>query len=122
MSDSREQLKAVLQDLINDRPEDATETIHDYIVAKTQELAGLTEAAQVKAYKIKLPAGCKKTEDGIFGREEGDDSFIQNQSVVTVEYVELKGSTLYVYPAFADEYSEKTAAKLQTAFDRWCSK
>ena len=44
MSDPKEQLKAMLQDLINDRPEQATVTIHDYIVAKTQSLAGLTDA------------------------------------------------------------------------------
>jgi hypothetical protein len=41
MSDPREQLKAMLQDLINDRPEQAEVTIHDYIVAKTQQIAGL---------------------------------------------------------------------------------
>ena len=41
MSDPREQLKAMLQDLINDRPEQAEVTIHDYIVAKTQSIAGL---------------------------------------------------------------------------------
>jgi hypothetical protein len=40
MSDPREQLKSMLQDLINDRPEQASATIHDYIVAKTQALAG----------------------------------------------------------------------------------
>lgn len=49
MSDPKEQLKSMLQDLINDRPEQATVTIHDYIVAKTQQLAGLGqgEAASV---------------------------------------------------------------------------
>lgn len=45
MSDPKEQLKTMLQDLINDRPEQATVTIHDYIVAKTQQLAGLGQAA-----------------------------------------------------------------------------
>lgn len=43
MSDPKEQLKAMLQDLINDRPEQAEVTIHDYIVAKTQDLAGLSQ-------------------------------------------------------------------------------
>jgi hypothetical protein len=46
MSDPKEQLKAMLQDLINDRPEQAEVTIHDYIVAKTQELAGLTQSPE----------------------------------------------------------------------------
>lgn len=43
MSDPREQLKSMLQDLINDRPEQAEVTIHNYIVAKTQQMAGLTQ-------------------------------------------------------------------------------
>jgi hypothetical protein len=37
-------LKQVIQDLINDRTEQAQVSIHDYIVAKTQEVAGLSEA------------------------------------------------------------------------------
>jgi hypothetical protein len=45
MSDPKDQLKAMLQDLINDRTEQATVTIHDYIVTKTQQLAGLGQAA-----------------------------------------------------------------------------
>jgi hypothetical protein len=44
MSDPKEQLKSMLQDLINDRTEQATVTIHDYVVAKTQQLAGLSPA------------------------------------------------------------------------------
>lgn len=43
MSDPKEQLKSMLQDLINDRQEQATVTIHDYLVAKTQALAGFTQ-------------------------------------------------------------------------------
>jgi hypothetical protein len=50
-------LKQVIQDLINDRAEQAQVSIHDYIVAKTQEVAGLTEAA---AKKMAYP-GCKVT-------------------------------------------------------------
>lgn len=45
--DPRESLKSMLQDLINDRPEQAEVTIHDYIVAKTQQMAGLGVAAPV---------------------------------------------------------------------------
>jgi hypothetical protein len=44
MSDQTEQLKAMLQDLINDRPEQAEVAIHNYIVDKTQALAGLAPA------------------------------------------------------------------------------
>ena len=39
--DPRESLKSMLQDLINDRPEQAEVTIHNYIVSKTQQMAGL---------------------------------------------------------------------------------
>jgi hypothetical protein len=35
-----EQLKAMLQDIINDRHDQATVTLHDYFVAKTREVAG----------------------------------------------------------------------------------
>ena len=45
MSDPKDQLKSMLQDLINDRQEQATVTIHDYLVAKTQSLAGFTQPA-----------------------------------------------------------------------------
>ena len=48
MSDPREQLKSMLQDLINDRQEQATVTIHDYLVAKTQQMAGLAGEPQVE--------------------------------------------------------------------------
>jgi hypothetical protein len=37
-------LKSVIQDLINDRTEQAQVSIHQYIVTKTQEVAGLQEA------------------------------------------------------------------------------
>lgn len=47
MSDHKEHLKNMLQDLINDRPEQATATIHDYIVAKTQQAAGLSDVAEL---------------------------------------------------------------------------
>lgn len=40
MSDPRDTLKTMLQDLINDRTEQAEVTIHNYLVAKTQAIAG----------------------------------------------------------------------------------
>lgn len=48
MSDPREQLKSMLQDLINDRPEQAEVTIHNYIVAKTQQMAGLAQSSDTE--------------------------------------------------------------------------
>lgn len=47
MSDHKEVLKSMLQDLINDRTEQATVTIHDYIVNKTQQLTGLNAEVPV---------------------------------------------------------------------------
>lgn len=44
MSDPRDQLKAMLQDLINNKEETADVRLHDYVVAKTQELMGLGNA------------------------------------------------------------------------------
>lgn len=82
---------------------------------------GLNEAKNVKAFKLKVPSYCTATEDEIFGEEDGDDSFIQNQNIVTVEYVDLKGKTLYVYPLYGDANDENTWKKLQSAFDEWCS-
>jgi hypothetical protein len=38
MSDSKQQLTNIVLDLINDRQEQARVAIHDYIVAKTQEV------------------------------------------------------------------------------------
>ena len=40
----KEALKAMLQDIINDRHEEAAVALHSYIVGKTQETVGLTEA------------------------------------------------------------------------------
>lgn len=41
-------LKSVIQDLINDRAEQAQVSIHQYIVGKTQQVAGLAEAKAPK--------------------------------------------------------------------------
>lgn len=41
-----EVLKSMLQDIINDRQEQATVTMHDYFVAKTREVTGLAQAAE----------------------------------------------------------------------------
>ncbi len=43
--DHKETLKAMLQDIINGKEEQASVTMHDYFVAKTREVAGLSQAA-----------------------------------------------------------------------------
>jgi len=40
---NKETLKAMLQDIINDRQEQAAVTMHEYFVAKTREVTGLVE-------------------------------------------------------------------------------
>jgi len=48
--DHKEQLKAMLQDIINGKEEQASVTMHDYFVAKTRDVAGLAaEAAEPDA-------------------------------------------------------------------------
>lgn len=39
--DHKEQLKSMLQSIINGKEEEAAVTMHDYFVAKTREVAGL---------------------------------------------------------------------------------
>ena len=41
---TKEVLKTMLQDIINDRQEQAAVTMHDYFVAKTREVAGLGDS------------------------------------------------------------------------------
>ena len=43
MADHKETLKSMLQDIINDRQEQASVTMHDYFVAKTREVTGLAD-------------------------------------------------------------------------------
>ena len=44
--DQKEMLKGMLQDVINDRMEQASVTMHDYFVAKTREVTGLATATE----------------------------------------------------------------------------
>lgn len=46
MSTPQEQLKSMLQDLINDKTEQADVTLHNYIVAKTQAVAGFSDPVE----------------------------------------------------------------------------
>lgn len=74
----------------------------------------LTEA-KVKAYKLTVPKG--------FTEAKADD-FIENQEIVTVEYFDLKGDTMYVYPHFEllDPNYTGVQEKLQKALNRFIAK
>ena len=50
-------LKQVVQDLINDRTEQAEVALHEYIVGKTQQVAGLAEASLTEGIGRKPSAG-----------------------------------------------------------------
>lgn len=43
---SKEILKSMLQDIINDRQEDASVKLHDYMVIKNRSVIGVTEASR----------------------------------------------------------------------------
>lgn len=50
--DNKELLKSMLQDVINDRMEQAEVTMHNYFVSKTREVTGLgstSEGAETEA-------------------------------------------------------------------------
>lgn len=42
----QEALKSMLQDVINDRMEQASVTMHDYFVSKTREVTGLAKSQE----------------------------------------------------------------------------
>ena len=43
MADHSELLKSMLQDIINDRQDNASVTMHDYFVSKTREVTGMSQ-------------------------------------------------------------------------------
>jgi hypothetical protein len=47
MAEHAETLKAMLQDFINGKEEQAAVTMHDYFVAKTKDVAGLVQGQDV---------------------------------------------------------------------------
>jgi hypothetical protein len=49
MANHSDALKSMLQDIINDRTEQASVTMHDYFVAKTREVTGLAGQSEVEA-------------------------------------------------------------------------
>jgi hypothetical protein len=43
--DRKEELKSMLQDLINDKPEQASLSLHNYLTDKIKEVAGTAQVA-----------------------------------------------------------------------------
>jgi len=53
---NKEHLKTMIQDLIQDRPEQAEVALHSYLVDRMQEVAGFkTPAAPVEAQEASAP-------------------------------------------------------------------
>lgn len=50
MADHTELLRSMLQDIINDKQENASVTMHDYFVSKTREVSGLAQEPEPVAY------------------------------------------------------------------------
>jgi len=48
MADHAETLKAMLQDIINGKQEQAAVTMHDYFVSKTRQVAGMAPTESVE--------------------------------------------------------------------------
>lgn len=53
--DHKEALKSMLQDVINDKMEQASVTMHDYFVAKTREVTGLAQQPQTEDEQVEQP-------------------------------------------------------------------
>ena len=72
---------------------------------------GLNEGkVNVKAFKVEVPPGI--TDSAIW-------DFIEDQSVVTIEYFERKGKVVYFYPHFDHDYDPHMAGAMQAAFNRF---
>lgn len=61
--DKRQALRSMLNNLINDKPEEASMDLHDYLTGKMKEVAGLSAAGQ--------DAHSQDVEFG--GDDDGDD-------------------------------------------------
>ena len=55
--DKRELLRSMLNGLINDKPEEATLDLHNYLTAKMRDLAGLAPAEEPAADAAADPSG-----------------------------------------------------------------
>lgn len=69
-----------------------------------KELLVICEENKLKAYKIPYPKGASI---------EQVWDWVEDQDVVTIENIEKKGNTLYVYPHFEDKYNEDTLEGLK---------
>lgn len=97
------------------------------------ELKRLKEESEVKnvVFKLEIPKDAEELlalkKDAqmaaIEGEEEGDGSFIQNQDIVTVEYITREGNKILVYPMHDTLKSKDVSGlgeRLQKAFTSWC--
>lgn len=50
--DKREALRSMLNNLINDKPEEATLDLHNYLTMKMKEVAGLAPAPKTAAVEV----------------------------------------------------------------------
>ena len=118
-------LKSVIQDLINDRTEQAQVSIHDYIVGKTQQIAGLAEAKEAKnpvvalwgkieakygnAKSIDFLEKTKEVEwvsDGEYWGDPGDAPNIAKAIVAGLKKLGYTGWTVKVKSRAAPNYDE----------------
>ena len=99
-------LKQIIQDLINDRPEQARAAVHEYLVQKTKvvfEAEREPGEAKLKTYKLKEPQ--KPSERELW-------CWANDQDVLTIEHVEYKDGHINVTPYFGDKYNDKDQEKL----------
>lgn len=103
------------------------------VVNFLSELKRLKEESEVKnvVFKLEIPKDAEELlalkKDAqmaaIEGEEEGDGSFIQNQDIVTVEYITREGNKILVYPmldALKSKDVSGLGTRLQKAFTSWC--
>ena len=81
-----------------------------YGLNESVETDELSEAVNVKAFKIEVP-------DDLEDDEIWD--FINDQSVVTIEDFKRKGNIVYLYPHFEHDYDPHMTGVMQSAFNRY---
>lgn len=54
MSNHADTLKSMLQDIINNRQEQAAVTMHDYFVAKSRDLTGLSQSTHAEVDEVEV--------------------------------------------------------------------
>jgi hypothetical protein len=78
-------------------------------------------------FTVEIPHNCdlfKFTDaqkySSIWGDDEGDGSFCQNQDAVTIKDCAVKGSTVTIYPMNRPNDYDATQEKLDDYFTNWC--